>query len=260
MVVHAGFHKTGTSSVQTMLRGNRAALEPHLRILLKEDFEPLTEAARALSHRPSDEALAAVGRYAARLFRRVAKDDPRPLLLSSEDLSGLLPGRRGVTDYGAAPLVMAKLAENARYRFGAALDLAVCFSTRGAPDWLRSSWWQSLRSTRLTEDFDTYARRLAPAADMAAVVAEVQAALPDAQVTSVPLERSREMPQGPLTPLLDLAGLGQAVRDTLEVPGPVNAQPEARLAEVFLALNRSELDDARLSEAKTALRRIATRA
>ena len=44
VVIHAGFHKTGTTSVQTALTENAERLAPHLRVLLKPDFKPLTDA------------------------------------------------------------------------------------------------------------------------------------------------------------------------------------------------------------------------
>ena len=44
----------------------------------------------------------------------------------------------------------------------------------GAADaWLRSTCWQNRRSTRLTEDLDCYGERLAPAAALDDIVAEV---------------------------------------------------------------------------------------
>ena len=67
VVIHAGFHKTGTTSVQTALTENAERLAPHLRVLLKPDFKPLTDAARACSVAPGDQSVAAVGRRAARL-------------------------------------------------------------------------------------------------------------------------------------------------------------------------------------------------
>ena len=110
--------KTGTTSVQTALTENAERLAPHLRVLLKPDFKPLTDAARACSVAPGDQSVAAVGRRAARVFRRLDRDDPRPVVLCSEDLSGHLPGRHGLCRYAAAPRIMATIAETARQRFG----------------------------------------------------------------------------------------------------------------------------------------------
>ena len=260
VVIHAGFHKTGTTSVQSTLRANRALLEPHLRVYLKEDFDALTEATRAYCAAPeSDAALNAVGRYAMRFFRRIERDDPRPVLMSSEDLSGHLPGRRRRPGYHAAPLIMSVIAENTRHRFGDTLDLVFFFSTRDSDTWLRSTWWQNLRSTRLTDDLDLYATRPEVATDLDRIVEAVANAVSPARVMSESLDVSRARREGPLAPLLDLLGLLPEVREALTILPPVNAQPVAGLDEVFVALNRSALGDDTLREAKKTLRRIATK-
>ena len=49
IVVHAGFHKTGTSTVQALLRDNREALKPYLRSMLKGGMTELLSAARGFS-------------------------------------------------------------------------------------------------------------------------------------------------------------------------------------------------------------------
>ncbi|APX23055.1 MAG: hypothetical protein CML50_01690 [Rhodobacteraceae bacterium] len=257
IVIHAGFHKTGTTTVQTTLQANRALLEPHLRVCLKADFERLTKAARAYSLAPDEAGRAAVGREAARFFRRLDRDDPRPVLMASEDLSGHLPGRRGLTRYHATAEIMALLSETAVARLDAAP--VFFFSTRERDAWLRSTWWQNLRSTRLTLDLDRYAEELAGAVDLEAIVAEVAVRVGPAQVASEPLETSRSRREGPLAPLLDLVALPPEPRAALELRPPENVQPDIGLAEVFLALNRSGLDDRHLREAKKTLRRLAIR-
>ncbi|MDU8912947.1 hypothetical protein [Aestuariicoccus sp. MJ-SS9] len=259
IVVHAGFHKTGTTSVQSMIRENRSALQAHVRCYLKPDFEDLTGAARAFSIDPDARRLAAVGREAADVFGSFDPDDPRPVLMSSEDLSGHLPGRHGLDRYDAAPLIMAQLADAARARFGDALDLIFFFSTRDRAAWLRSTWWQNLRSTRLTEDLPTYTAKIAAAADLPAILRDVAEAVAPATVAALPLEDSTKDPFGPLTPLLDLVQLPDAARAALTVLPPENQQPDLGLEQVFLALNRSDLRDKHVQEAKRSLRQMANR-
>jgi hypothetical protein len=47
VILHAGFHKTGTTSVQEFLRANRSALKKHVAIRLKPQMRDLIHAARA---------------------------------------------------------------------------------------------------------------------------------------------------------------------------------------------------------------------
>lgn len=51
VIVHPGFHKTGTSSVQRALRAGRTDLAPLWQIGLEEDFPDAAAAARAYSLR-----------------------------------------------------------------------------------------------------------------------------------------------------------------------------------------------------------------
>ena len=256
LVIHAGFHKTGTTSVQSLIRANAALLSRRVRPFLKDDFKPLTAAARAFSAAPGAVALAEVTAQAEAFFATLDPADPRPVLMSSEDLSGHLPGRQGLTCYDAAPLALSQIADAALARFGAEAELVFYLSTRAREPWVRSTWWQNLRSTRLTEDFDTYAARIAAAADLPAVVAEVAQAVAPARVEHVALEDSRDMPQGPLTPILDLLPVPPRMRRRMALLPPANVQPTLGLEPVFLALNRSGLGDEALSTAKKRLLRL----
>lgn len=257
IVIHAGFHKTGTTSVQSLIDANRATLQRRIRPFLKADFDGLTEAARAFSLDPGALTLAEVTHQAEAFFATVDPADTRPVLMSSEDLSGHLPGRHGLTCYDAAALVMSQIADVVRHRFGPDGNLVFFFSTRARDPWLRSTWWQNLRSTRLTEDFDNYAERIAPAADLPAVVAEVRDAVSPYVVRDMALEDSTTMPEGPLSPLLDLLPVPPRMRRRLTLLDPENVQPALGLEPVFLALNRSGLNDRALALAKKHIRRLA---
>lgn len=95
---------------------------------------------------------------------------------------------------------------------------------RAADAWLRSTCWQNRRSTRLTEDLDCYGERLAPAAALDDIVAEVAKAARPHLPLVVALEGSRSLAQGPLSPLLDLVELDRGVRACLRFQPPDNAQ------------------------------------
>lgn len=250
LVIHAGFHKTGTTSVQTLLRENRDLLSEHLAIYLRPDFEELAETCRRYCLNPKPLRLANVGRAAQAFFGTLAADSPRPILMSSEDLSGLMPGRRDLATYAAAPHLMRVICEAARVRFCKPLDLTLFFSTREADSWLRSAWWQHLRGTRMTENLDSYVQSAREAADFDTVLQAVQSTTRGAVVTALPLEESRDLPQGPLTPLLELAGLPDAVRARIEMRPPDNVRPDLGLEPAFLALNRSGLHMKDLAEIK----------
>ena len=82
-----------------MLRENAALLEPHVRVFLKEAFESLTDCARAFSIDPKKRTLSQIAKTAAAFFDALSDTDPRPIVMSSEDLSGHMPGRHGLECY-----------------------------------------------------------------------------------------------------------------------------------------------------------------
>lgn len=260
IVIHAGFHKTGTTSVQSMLRENAGLLEPHVRVHLKDAFEPLTETARAFSIAPRKRTLTQVARAAAAFFDNLSGDDPRPILMSSEDLSGHMPGRHGLECYDSAGLVMKCLAEAAFRRFGRDADLTFYFSTRTREPWLRSTWWQNLRSTRLTDDLATYSAQFDTARSLDDILEEIALDVAPARVTSFLLEDTADLPLGPLDPLLTLLELTELDRTELTLLPPENVQPDMGIQDVFLTLNRSALSEKDIQEAKRILRRMAQQA
>lgn len=259
IVIHAGFHKTGTSSVQAMLRENETRLEPHVRVYLKSGFRDLTEAARSFSIKPREETLANVAKAAEAFFAGLDLADPRPILMESEDLSGHMPGRHGVECYEGAGLVMQSIANAALARFGDDTDLTFYFSTRSREDWLRSTWWQNLRSTRLTLAYSEYCAGFTDARTLDEILTEITDDVAPARVRSRRLEETAAGPLGPLDPVLDLLELTGLDRGSLTALPPANVQPEIGIDAVFLALNRSGLTNKDVSAAKRSILRMARR-
>lgn len=250
VLVHAGFHKTGTKSVQDMLRLNRALLDPVLRIALKEDMPDLAAAAR----RSAFDAAAgrAVEPAAQAWIATVDADDPRPLLVSCEDLAGCIPGRRGIAGYPRAAENLRLLAALMTGAWGKG-GVAFCLTTRGAEAWLKSCHAQHVRHDRMRESRAAYMTAHREAGDLTAVAAAVRAAVAPCPVHEVTLEESRLNRLGPLDPLLDLVKLDPAVRSRLTALPPSNAAlPDAVLDEM-LALNRGDLPAETLRRRKRAL-------
>lgn len=240
-----------------MLRENAALLEPHVRVFLKEAFEPLTDCARAFSIDPKKRTLSQIAKTAAAFFDALSDTDPRPIVMSSEDLSGHMPGRHGLECYDSTGLVMKCLTDVALRRFGPTTDLTFYFSTRGHDAWLRSTWWQNLRSTRLTDDLQAYSAQFDAARSLDDILEEIALDVSPARVTSFLLEDTADLPLGPLDPLLALLELTELDRTQLAILPPENVQPDMGIHDVFLALNRSALSEKDIQEAKRLVRRMA---
>lgn len=251
LVIHAGFHKTGTSSVQDFLRRNRDALAPQLSIALREDLAaaattPVTYARVPLPWRR---------RAFSRAFERwlAARSIDRPLLVSWEGLSGLMPGHRRISgrmirDYRAA-VPLARTMARAAARTHPGLPVHFVYTLRDAEDWGTSVHGHILRSRRLRLDEATFTARLRPPGE---TVARLRRAVAPATLTCLDLETAGRDRLGPAGPLLALAGVGDEARAQLPDAQRTNRgdPPERRAA--YLAHNRS-LRGAALRRAKRAL-------
>lgn len=251
LIVHAGFHKTGTTSVQKMMQRNGRKLAQEFRVFTRRHIPAVCEAARAYSVAQDAADLGLFTYELARLFEDQPAEDPRPIVISSEDLSGHMPGRFDLTGYDAAPRLMATVLEVARECLGD-VQAQFYFSTRDAAPWVRSCHGQHLRAIRITEGRADYVARMMPYADLSAEVARIAAAL-DAPVHSTPLEQMQGDPMGPFAPLLDLMAPSAGLRARLTPLPPANPSFPDDVLDQMLALNRSDMGRDDLVAAKKAL-------
>ncbi len=256
MILHPGFHKTGTSSLQACLAINRAALAPYARIVLLDALAgPVRYATRFAT---GGDLLDLAGFSAAFADVCAAVAGADTVVISCEGLSGRTPGKKGIVDYRAAVPLAHAMAAGVRAVFGGKARLTLLYTTRGAQGWLLSAWRHNLLGYRVTEDFDAFSARCAGAADFAAITGQVAQTVRRAQVTSVALESVQNAPLGPAEAVLALLDLPEAVRAGLVNPGLRNMGSSADLSAALLALNRSDLPDDEVKRRKTALLRPGT--
>jgi hypothetical protein len=256
IVLHAGFHKTGTSSLQKALISHRADLADRFVISTRATDKALTEAAEAA--RAFSERQGPMRRMAlvTRLYTWVGSLDLAPgqgLLISTEDLSGHMPGHKLVKSYAAAPEIARLTAEALLARFGAGTDLRLLYTTRAPEEWLRSIHWQLARHPEMKAFVEQFGRLYAPASNLDLVVDAVRRELPGVRVEAVRLEAVKDRRLGPVEALYDLAGLSAADQARLRRVGPANQSPLYDLSGAFVALNRARIPREVLRRLKLAL-------
>ena len=251
IIFHAGFHKTGTTALQQSLRANRKALRPEYRLVLRAGMVPLCEAARAYSISRSDLDLGLVKYEAAELAQHLKGDEAHTFIISSEDLSGHLPWRHGLRNYGAAPKLMQAISLAFEMVFPKAKQTYV-FTTREPQQWLRSCYAQHLRAARMTLDEKEYITNFAASADLGGAINQIKAGIPQHDVVSAPLEQYQSTALGPMSAILDLLDLSNERRAALVNPTITNLKPAPSDAQqaALLRLNRSEMDDKSLRKAR----------
>lgn len=253
IVIYAGFHKTGTSTAQAVLRRNRAALRAETAMILPFGLKPVRSAARGFSTWRDQLTLARAGIRFGNRVREMHLQPARKLLVTSEELSGHMPGRGTLADYSAAPELMRAYADALHQLFGARLHLTFVFSLRGAEAWLKSAYGEHVKSSRMTMDFDAFRDRYVGAADFSTIVDSVRAAVTPHVVLETWLENAAARPLGPADPLLDTIGITAACRAVLHPVPPANTAPADAVLNELLAINRSPRTDTEARAAKQAV-------
>lgn len=260
VLLHAGFHKTGTSSLQECLRENGDLLAPLWRVetlLYNPSMRAATQAARAysLGRKPAD-----LGLFRAALvpwLDQMALEPGQGLMISSEDFAGHMPGVGSVRSYDALRPILTAFVDLVGQFFGKRAEFSVLLTTRGAEAWRRSLYWQQAKGSQQKLDFAEFTARLPKAADHAAVAAATRAAVAPWPVTLTALETVQHRRLGPAEALFDLADLPAELRAALRPVAARNTAPRADLAAQFVALNRLGLSPQDLKQRKDALRRAA---
>ncbi len=256
ILLHPGFHRTGTASVAAFLDANRADLAPHLGLLLPPDLTAATDLTRRFSAdlnplrladlvETMDDILAAHGLHPI-------LNDTRDMVISAPDLGGLMPGAPGVTSYGAVPIATAYLAGYLTERFPRA-EVVVVFTTRGPRDWLQSVWRASLAAQRLKQDWTTFSAALARAANLDHAILNAAHAIDPVAAYTLPLHEAALHPQGPGGALLELIDLPAPLRAALRPVPATGRGPSPDLAATLLELNLSDLPKKLLAEEKQLL-------
>lgn len=259
VIVHAGFHKTGTSSLQDHLRKHREALAPYAAIYLKEDFLEAGNAGRIYGLKRFPWRLRRF-RLAVRSFLEDIPDG-EVIFLSWEGFSGVMPGHRrmggrSVEDMTTAGIPLAKtIIRELRKRFGSEAEITFLYTTRARESWIKSVYGHVLRSIQITDDFETFRAGLPKLPHLEDEADRIAAAIAPVPVIASALEEVKEHPQGPAIAALELMGVPQNVIDALPPATRTNAGNTAVLQAEFLRLNREMTDKDALKAVKDKLAR-----
>lgn len=248
IVIHAGFHKTGTKFIQQMLKLNRPVLKPVLRSVLRAGMRDLVSAARGFSG-TGDTLVRA--RFHNRFGQFLYEQPPmrrRVLCLSAEELSGHLPGRSQVPNYRAAAKLAQDMAAGAKLVFPYA-ELVFFYTTRNPEDWLMSAHSEHVKTSSMTMGFDEFASRFHKAGDLDGVIEDVASAV-SARVVQSRLEETVNDTFGPASRLLDVCEVPEEIRDKMTRPAPTNRRPDSAVLEALLEANRTIKDKQELHRAK----------
>jgi hypothetical protein len=256
ILLHPGFHKTGTSSIQQFLWTNRVALAPHLGVLLLGQLRDSVRLCMAYSRDQNplrladlveimDDALADAGLAPGQL-------GGRDLVISCEGLAGNMPGGSKVADYAAAPVTCAFLTGYLSERFPDA-EVCVVLGTRDAEPWLNSVWRHHVVAQRLRLAWPDFRRNMRSVANLFNTVKNIGDAVAPAPVYTLPLEQAAKHAKGPGGALVELCHIPAPVRAALIPVAHSNRGPEGQTVNACLSLNQSDLPQDEVRDRKAAL-------
>ena len=243
VIVHAGFHKTGTTSLQKYLAKTRGRLAPYFAYYGQNDFLAAGARARIYAQKPF---------YWRRLrFRRAFRKflssipDNHTIVLSRETFCGVMPGhrdwrRRVIQDFCTAgiPLCL-DVADALKKRFGRDVQIEFLFTTRAQEPWIKSVYGHLVRSIHLTENFEEFRGTFPNLITLEEEAKRMAQALAPHMVHIAALEDLKNGPTGTAAAVLDLIDLPEDVRRVLPKAERENVRQSSDLEADFIALNRS---------------------
>lgn len=235
-VIHPGFHKTGTSTIEHTLLRNAAMLRPYVTVLGRPQLGAAPRLAKIYSSAPDPNKLQ---QFRQAFAAAVPRDGP--VLVSCVDLIGRIPGHPNVSDYSAVPALLRAMRQVRPVQFAMGL--------RPPAEWLRSLWSQNLKVHREQRSAEDFAEHMADISDLKAQIAALEADL-DAPIISLPLRQGRRHPDGPTGPLLDLFDVPDSTRAQMTDQAALKVGLSKGANELLLEMNRSELSDEALRVTK----------
>ncbi len=242
VIAHAGFHKTGTTSLQAFLERNAGALAPHIAIYQKQALKRARHPGRLYGQFPVVWRRW-LFRYAFREFLATVADAPT-IVISRENFCGMMLGLRGNRPrhyaHTAVPLAR-EIIRELRRRFGPEVKIEFLYTTRDGESFLKSVWGHALRTTRLRQDYPAFRAGFGPLPDLDAEARAIAEAIAPVPVHIAPLETYGPNPFGPARALLDLLDLPKELEASLKPATRNNPGQSDALSQTFLELNRGAL-------------------
>ncbi len=257
VIVHAGFHKTGTTSLQDFLNDNRSALSAWMTYYGKADFLKAGAHARIYGQRPFWWRRVLFRRAFMRFLQGIPADEV--IVLSRETFCGVMPGHRRfggriVESYATAAIPLAQeIVGCLRDHFGPGVTIEFIYTLRDRDNWLASVHGHLLRSIKLTRTLEEFRAGFRHLPDPRADVGRIAAALMPIPVHIAWLEDYADQPEGPAGAILDLVEFPDVLRDSLRPAKIGNPGQPPELRARLLDLNRAGSEGASLKAEKESL-------
>ncbi|NHF72633.1 hypothetical protein [Paracoccus xiamenensis] len=257
--VHAGFHKTGTKTVQQFLQQNGPILWPRTALVLPARLrEVTTRLGFWYQDLPEPEMLdrwqAAMETFLRGLDLAPGKAGKpgRALIISAENMIGRMPDGSDPQPYPVAVDLLQRLLR-ALQVLPQPGEVTLYLSLRPHQQWLRSIHsHKALKDPGLRDDLDRFCERFG-ASSITEEAQRIAAALPETQVITRDIQTLAGAPFGIAQPFVDFLDLPPDALAQLTPPGHVYRSADPALVGQLIALNRSGLNREALAAARQRL-------
>jgi len=257
IIVHAGFHKTGTTTLQKHLARLRKPLAPYFTYYGQNDFKNAGARARIYAQRPFWHRRIRF-RLSFRKFLNTIPDSDT-IVLSRETFSGVMPGHRDwrgrlVTDYAPITITLCQeVIHEVRRRFGPNAQIEFVLTTREREPWIRSVYGHLLRSIHLRDTFEEFRAQFPGLIDLKEESQRIARALAPYQTHVFALEDYADDRHGTAAIIMKLAHVPAALRSDLPAAARANTGQSRALEEAFFELNHSGKSKGELRRLKDAM-------
>jgi hypothetical protein len=254
VLLHLGFHKTGTSSAQGFLHANRTLIWPQAALVLPGRIRPVAHAVFNHGFERTRTSLSEITTAMRGVLAAMTLGPKRRIVISSENLLGPMPLGLTEAPYPEAAAIVRALLDGFA-GLGWSVEVTLYLSTRAQEGWAESLWAHQARKTQpvpFAEDLASFRARLGRV-PLAAQLDSLRAGLPEGRFLVHDCADFAAMRFGAGQPFVDFLALPKPLQDQFRPVPRKNVSPPRPVTEELIALNRSALGADALAEAKRAL-------
>ncbi len=215
-ILHAGFHKTATTTLQHFLKENGEILSAQYSLWVSEFIKPISNKASKFSMQRDYEILTEMTERLSVYLEEEAKLHDLDVICSHEDFSGQLPGRsKSNNNYDAIFETLPALCETIK-KSGLFTEIIVYFSTRDYTKWIESLYWHLIQSTNLRLELKTFKKQHRSFPDLEDIVTNIRKIMPELTIISANIDDYSTAEFGATTPFIDLIDPPMKIRENLQ--------------------------------------------
>lgn len=215
-ILHAGFHKTATTSLQHFLIENSGVLSTQHSIWVSDFIKPISNKASKFSILRDTKILSEMAYRLQVYIEDEAKLHSKDIICSHEDFSGQLPGRADTnnhydTIHETLPILCKTITDSGLFS-----EIIVYFSSRNHEKWLESLYWHLVQNFDLKLDFNNFKIKYTTFPKLEEIINKIRLKILDVKIVSANIDDYKDAEFGAITPFIDVINPTEDMRSKLQ--------------------------------------------